>query len=308
MAELKDRVVPQLIGQWLFVLGNACKQARLKQMKDWPEFVKAYHVLIAKLILSDGYALFTHHEKEDRNFLEGLALWAGHDYSSAKGQDIAYSAEEYWRLTLRKGTTADVPTYHQWSNRIRVVLQGPRAHRELAQIVVYSTKCMGKGESLYVSQQLIAKIQQRGGAARLKQCIEGNRTPPSRNFTRFLAKAISERQQTWPSQAAVKDGTAPKQLLDEWEEVKRLAKVKNPPPGRSPPTSPRPRKENKSQPKMEIQDQTERKGGADYKAALEKGQESAQAVDPGQTSMKRYLSPKKKPSAADEIGSERWLG
>jgi hypothetical protein len=51
---------------------------------------------------------------------------------------------------------------------------------------------------------------------------------------------------------------------------------------------------------MEIQDQMKRKGGADYKAALEKGQESAQAVDPGQTSMKKYLSPKKKPSAADE--------
>jgi hypothetical protein len=63
-------------------------------MKDWPEFVKAYHVLIAKLILSDAYALFTHHKKEDRIFLEGLALWAGHDYSSAKGQDIAYGAEE----------------------------------------------------------------------------------------------------------------------------------------------------------------------------------------------------------------------
>jgi Arc/MetJ family transcription regulator len=34
------------------------------------EFVKAYHVLIAKLILSD--ALFTHLEREDRIFLEGL--------------------------------------------------------------------------------------------------------------------------------------------------------------------------------------------------------------------------------------------
>jgi hypothetical protein len=101
MAGLKDQVVPQLIGQWLFVLGNACKQARLKQMKDWPEFVKAYHVLIAK-------------QKEDRIFLEGLALWAGHDYSSAKGHDIAYCAEEYRRLILRKGTTADVPTYHQY--------------------------------------------------------------------------------------------------------------------------------------------------------------------------------------------------
>jgi hypothetical protein len=163
MAEFKDRVVPQMIGQWLFVLENACKLARLKKMKDWPKFVKAYQVLIAKLILSDAYALFTHHEKEDRTFLEGLALWAGHDYSSAKGQDIAYWAEEYRRLILRKGTTADVLTYHQWSNRIRVVLQGPRAHRELAQIVVYSTKCMGKGNSLYVPQNLMAKIQQRGG-------------------------------------------------------------------------------------------------------------------------------------------------
>jgi hypothetical protein len=269
-------------------------------MKDWPEFVKAYHVLIAKLILSDAYALFTHLEREDRIFLEGLALWAGHDYSSAKGQDIAYWAEEYRRLILRKGTTADVPTYHQWSNRIRIVLQGPRALMELAQIVVYSTKCMGKGKSLYVPQQLITKIEQRGGAARLKQCIEGNKAPHSCDFTRFLAKAILERQQTWPSQTAVEDGTAPKQLLEEWEDGKRLAKVSSPPPGRSPPTSPRPRKENRSQPKTQVQDQTGRKEGADYKAALEKGQEGAQAVDPGQTSMKKYLSPKKKPSAANE--------
>jgi hypothetical protein len=181
-----------------------------------------------------------------------------------------------------------------------VVLQGPRALRELAQIVVHSTKCMGKGKSLYVPQQLMAKIEQRGGAARLKQCMEGNKAPQSRDFTRFLAKAISERQQTWPSQTAVKDGTAPKQLLDEWEEGKRLAKVNSPPPERSPPTSPRPRKENRSQPKTEVQDQTGRKEGADYKAALEKGQESAQAVDPGQTLMTKYLGPKKKPSAADE--------
>jgi hypothetical protein len=99
----------------------------------------------------------------------------------------------------------------------------------------------------------MAKIQQRGGATRLKQCIEGNKAPPSRDFTGFLAKAISERQQTWPSQAAVKDETAPKQLPDEYEEGKRLAKVNSPPPGRSQPTSPRPRKESKSEPKKEVQ-------------------------------------------------------
>jgi 2,3-bisphosphoglycerate-independent phosphoglycerate mutase len=159
---------------------------------------------------------------------------------------------------------------------------------------------MEKGKSLYVPPQLIAKIQQRGGAARLKQCIKGNKAPSSRDFTRFLAKAILERQQTWPSQAAVKDGTALKQLLEEWEEGKRLAKVNSPPSGRSPPTSPRPWKENRSQPKKEFQEQTEIKGEVDYKAALEKGQGSAQTVDPGQTSMKQYLSPQTKRSAADE--------
>jgi hypothetical protein len=296
MAGLKDWVVPQLISQWLFVFGNACKQARFKKMKDWPEFVKAYHVLIAKLILSDAYALFTHHEKDDRIFLEGLALWAGHaEYSNAKGQDIAYWAEEYWRLILRKGTTADVPTCHQWSNRIRVVLQGPRALRELAEIVVYSTKCMGKGKSLYVPQQLITKIEQKGGAARLLKCMEGNKAPPTRDFTRFLAKAIAERQQPWPSQKAVKEGTAPKQLPEEWRKNQRLARVSSPPPGGSPPTSPRPQKETKSQTKTEAQDQA-----ADYKAALEMGKEGAPTTDPGQTLMKQYLSPKKKPSAEDE--------
>jgi hypothetical protein len=100
----------------------------------------------------------------------------------------------------------------------------------------------------------------------LKQCIEGNNAPPLRDFTRFLAKAILERQQTWPSQAAVKDGTAPKQLLDEWEEGKRLTNVNSPPPAWSPPTSPRPRKENKGQPKREVQEQTElEKGGSTTK-------------------------------------------
>jgi hypothetical protein len=181
-----------------------------------------------------------------------LALWAGHDYSSAKGQDIAYWAEKYRRLIMQKGTTADVSTYHQWSNRIRVVLQGPRAFRELAQIVVYSTKCMGKGKSLYIPPQHIAKIQQREVAARLKQCIEENKAALLRDFTQFLAKAISERQQAWPSQAAVKDGTASKQLLDEWEEGKRLAKVNSPPSGRLPPTFPQSRKENRGQPKREV--------------------------------------------------------
>jgi hypothetical protein len=51
---------------------------------------------------------------------------------------------------------------------------------------------------------------------------------------------------------------------------------------------------------MEAQDQAGRKGAADYKAALEKGKEGAPTTDPGQTLMKQYLSPKKKPSAENE--------
>jgi hypothetical protein len=35
---------------------------------------------------------------------------------------------------MRKGSAADVPTYHQWSNRIQVVIKGPRTLRELAEI------------------------------------------------------------------------------------------------------------------------------------------------------------------------------
>jgi hypothetical protein len=119
-------------------------------------------------------------------------------------------------------------------------------------------------------------IEKRGGAGRLLQCIKGNKAPATRDFTKFLVKAISERQQTWPSQKAVKDGTAPKQTLKEWRENQRLAKVSSPPPRGSPPTSPRPWKETKSQPKTEAKDQPGRKGAVDYKSALEKGKEGAQ--------------------------------
>jgi hypothetical protein len=79
-----------------------------------------------------------------------------------------------------------------------------------------------------------------------------------------------------------------------------LAKVSSPTLGRSPPKSPWPRKDNRSQPKAEAPDQTEKKGGVDYKAALEKRKEGAQVPDPGQTTIEKYLSPKKKPSAEDE--------
>jgi hypothetical protein len=170
MDKLRGRVVPQLIGQWLFALGNACKNARLKRMRAWEQFVEAYHVLIARLIMSDAYAIFTNSLMEDRIYLEKLALWAGHDYSSTRGQDISHWADEYRRLIMKK--SCSMRTYLQWSTSIHRVLHGERALRELAQIVVYSTKCMGKEKVLYVPEAMEQRIQRAGGLNGLIRCDE----------------------------------------------------------------------------------------------------------------------------------------
>jgi hypothetical protein len=130
MDKLRGKVVPQLIGQWLFVLGNACKNARLKRMQSWEEIVGAYHALIAKLIMSNAYAEFTHTQKEDRMYLEGLALWAGHDYSSTKGRDISHWADEYRRLVMRK--SCETRNYLHWSTSMNRVLKGERSLQQLA--------------------------------------------------------------------------------------------------------------------------------------------------------------------------------
>jgi hypothetical protein len=198
MDRLRGRVVPQLIEQWLFVLGNACKNARLKRMRAWEQFVEAYHVLIAKLVMSDAYAIFTNTLMEDRIYLEGLALWAGHDYSSTKGRDISHWADEYRRLIMRK--SCPMKTYLQWSTSVHRVLHGERALGELAQIAVYSTKCMGKEKALYVPEAMEQRIQRAGGLNGLIRCDEhANRLEP-REFTAFLAKAIETRKNPWPSQ------------------------------------------------------------------------------------------------------------
>jgi hypothetical protein len=161
MDKLRGRVVPQLIGQWLFVLGSACKNAMLKRMRAWEEFVEAYHVLIARLVMSDAYAIFTNTLMEYRIHLKGLALWAGHDYSSTKGRDISHWADEYRRLIMRK--SCPMKTYLQWSTSVHRVLHGERALREPAEIVVYSTKCMGKEKALYVPDAMEQRIQRAGG-------------------------------------------------------------------------------------------------------------------------------------------------
>jgi hypothetical protein len=174
------------------VLGNACKNARLKRMRAWKLFVEAYHVLIARLIMSNAYAIFTNSLMEDRIYLEGLALWDGHNYSSMKGRDISQWADEYRRLIMKK--SCSMRTYLQWSTSVHQVLHGERALRELAQIVVYSTKCMGRQKALYVPDAMERRIQRAGGLNGLIRCNE--HAVGAARVHRFLGQ--SDRDQNEP--------------------------------------------------------------------------------------------------------------
>jgi hypothetical protein len=245
MDKLQGKVVPQLIGQWLFVLGNACKNARLNRMRSWEEIVGAYHARIAKLIMSDAYAEFTHTQKEDMMYLEGLALWAGHDYSSTKGRDISHWADEYRRLVMRK--LCETRNYLHWSTSMNRVLKGERSLRQLAEIVVYSMKCMGQGKALFVPPRMEERIRRAGGVNGLIICQEHAKTLERREFTIFLATAIECRRNPWPSQEAVEDGTAPSQILQDFKNRQNQKALRSPTPGKSPPMSPRVKQEAKTE-------------------------------------------------------------
>jgi hypothetical protein len=211
-------------------------------MRSWELFVEAYHVLIAKLVMLDAYAIFTNNLMEDRIYLEGLALWAGHDYSRTKGRNISHWADEYRRLIMRK--SCPMRTYLQWSTSVHRVLHGERALRELVAIVVYSTKCMGKEKALYVPLTMEQRIQRAGGLNGLIRCDEHARPLEPREFAAFLAKAIETRKNPWPSQKEVQDGTAPMQIIQEFKAWQRQRGLQSPPPKDSSPLSPRPKRES----------------------------------------------------------------
>jgi hypothetical protein len=46
-------------------------------MRSWELFVEAYHVLIAKLVMLDAYAIFTNSLMEDRIYLPGTGTVGG---------------------------------------------------------------------------------------------------------------------------------------------------------------------------------------------------------------------------------------
>jgi hypothetical protein len=156
-------------------------------MRAWEQFVEAYHVLIARLIMSDAYAIFTNSLMEDRIYLEGLALWAEHDYSSTKGRDISHWADEYRCSIMKK--SCSMRTYLLWSTSVHRVLHGERALRELAQIVVYSTKCMGKEKALYVPEAMEQRIRRAGGLNGLIRCDEHAKPLEPRESHRFLGQS-----------------------------------------------------------------------------------------------------------------------
>jgi hypothetical protein len=207
--------------------------------------VEAYHVLIAKLVMSDAYAIFTNSLMEDRIYLEGMALWAGHDYSSTRGRDVSHWADEYRRLIMKR--SCSMRTYLQWSTSVHWVLHGERALRELAEIVVYSTKCMGKEKALYVPDAMEQRIQRAGGLNGLLSCDEHAKPLEPREFTTFLAKAIEPMKNPWPSQQEVQDGTAPMQIIQEFKAWQRQRGLQSPPPRGASPMSPRVKREPKAE-------------------------------------------------------------
>jgi hypothetical protein len=102
MRELKGCVVPQLLSSWLFALGHTCKLMRRKLGHRWQDVVRHYHGLIARILMSEVYSTFTMRSTEDRYFLEGLALWAGHDYSDPFGSEVCWFVDCYRKAVMRK--------------------------------------------------------------------------------------------------------------------------------------------------------------------------------------------------------------
>jgi hypothetical protein len=249
--------------------------------------VEAYHVLIAWFVMSDAYAIFTNMLIEDRIYLEGLALWAGHDYSSTKGRDISHWADEYRRLIIRK--PCPMKTYLQWSTSVHRVLHGERALRQLAEIVVYSTKCMGKEKALYVPDAMEQRIQRAGGLNGLIRCDEHAKPLEPREFTAFLAKAIETRKNPWPSQQEVQDGTAPMQIIQEFKAWQSQRGPKSPSP-----MSPRVKRE----PKAETGPTTPK---GSYKEILKR--------DEVQAPITKFMSPKARAGEVERVvrGNEERL-
>jgi hypothetical protein len=236
MKELKDYVVPQLLSAWLFALGNTCKLMGRRQGYRWQTVVKHYHGLIARILMSEAYSTFTKRSTEDRYFLEGLALWAGHDYSDPNGSEVCWFVDCYRKAVMRKHDLNW--TYRGWSASVQKYLVGECVLRELAEILVASMQCRGLKNPLYAPHNLIDKIKRKpNGKEDLLQYVQSASPLKVRDFTKFMATGIATRVHPWPVQKDVDARLAPLQILDNWEKHKADVKAASPKP--SPRNSPR---------------------------------------------------------------------
>jgi hypothetical protein len=90
--------------------------------------------------------------------------------------------------------SCETRNYLHYSTSVNRVLKGERSLRQLAQIVVYSMKCMGQGKALFVPPRMEERIRRAGGVKGLIICQEHAKTLERREFTIFLATAIESRR------------------------------------------------------------------------------------------------------------------
>jgi hypothetical protein len=227
MRELKDCLVPQLLGTWLYVLGHTCKLIQQKQGYRWRDVVQHYHSLIARIIQSEAYSHFTSNHLEDRIFLEGVALWAGHDYSDPFGSEICYFVNTYRKAVVRKKEINW--TYQGWSANVQRILHGDRVLREIASLSVLSMRSRGLKKALFAPKHLRDKINRNpNGVLDLEQCVQKRNPPQIRPFTRFMAKDIATRVNPWPTEKEVDQRMAPLQILEAWEKHQGGVKLESP--------------------------------------------------------------------------------
>jgi hypothetical protein len=266
---------------------------------------------------------------EDRYFLEGLALWAGHDYSDPFGSEVCWFVDCYRKAVMRKHDLGW--TYQAWSAAVQRFLDGERVLRESAEISVASMRCRGLKHPLFAPQNLIDKINRNpNGKEDLLHYVQSANPPKVRDFTRFMALDIATRVHPWPVQKDVDERLAPLQILDSWAKHQAEVKAASPKPsqlnsprepGESPVGSLRAKKANKAtvgakpvlvskaqvkeQAAMDLIENPDARGTTWVQVAgggTAKG--TPRKTEANQTGIKEYLVKKPKATAARKLGTE----
>jgi hypothetical protein len=181
--------------------------------------------------MSEAYSTFTMRSTEDRYFQEGLALWAGHDYSDPNGSEVCWFVDCYWKAVMKKHANDLNWTYQGWSAAVQKFLDGERVLQVLAKNFVASMQCRGLRHPLFAPQNLIDKIKRKpNGKEDLLHYVQLANPPNVWEFTKFMATDIATCVHPWPVQGDVDAHLAPLQILDNWEKHKADVKAASPKP------------------------------------------------------------------------------